>query len=78
VAFALVIIPYGIYPVAVFFYSIRPSSSTPFISAPDNNIMASALRRSPGGSTSPMVYVPYDVPLVVIFLLFPPPVIARL
>jgi len=40
--------------------------------------MASALRGLPGGSTPPMAYAPYDVLLVVVLPLLPPPVVARL
>jgi len=40
--------------------------------------MASALRRFPGGSTFLIIYAPYDVFLIIILPLFPPPVIVRL
>jgi len=61
VAFALIIVPYGVYSVAVLFYSIRFNNSIFFAFVPGNNIMAFALRRFFGNNTSLITYVSYDV-----------------
>jgi len=78
VAFALIIIFCGVYSITVLPCGIRPSNNILFISAPGNNIMAFALRRSPGSSISLIIYAPYNVLLIITLLLLPPPVITRL
>jgi len=64
------IIFYGVYPVAVFLYNIRFNNSILFIFVPGNNIMAFALQRFLSNNILFIIYVSYDVLLIIIFPLF--------
>jgi len=71
--------PYDVPPVVALPCGIRPvrrsfSGSTPFASAPGGSTsMASALRRSPGGSTCPVAVLPRWLPPRTAFPQWPAP-----
>jgi len=63
---------------AVFFYNIRFNNSIYLIFVPGNNIMVFVLRRFSGNNISFIIYVSYDIFLIIVFYLFSFPVVIRL